>query len=91
MEALAPVASVKDDDGTIHLTGYFAGKLSVGYMEIEQRGPKRLRCELEQGGEFAQLAKLRRRWRRKTYLRGISRWSPRCRRAFRVILSGAGN
>ena len=80
---VTPVASVKDDDGTIHLTGYYAGKLSVGYMEIESAGQsRRLRCELEQGGEFAQLAKLRRWWRRKTYLRGISRWSPRCRRVF---------
>ena len=35
---VTPVASVKDDDGTIHLTGYFAGKLSVGYMEIESAG-----------------------------------------------------
>jgi len=35
---VTPVASVRDDDGTIHLTGYFAGKLSVGYMEIESAG-----------------------------------------------------
>jgi len=35
---VTPVASARDDDGTIHLTGYFAGKLSVGYLEIESAG-----------------------------------------------------
>jgi hypothetical protein len=35
---VTPVASVKDDEGTIHLTGYYEGKLSVGYMEIESAG-----------------------------------------------------
>jgi len=33
-----PVASTKDKDGTIHITGYFSGKLSVGYLNIESSG-----------------------------------------------------
>ena len=38
--SVAPVASVKDDDGTIHLVGYYTGKLSVGYMDIESMGQR---------------------------------------------------
>ena len=35
---IIPVSSTIDDEGTIHLTGYFSGKISVGYLEIESAG-----------------------------------------------------